>query len=97
MPEDDAWPKTPAGGVNVLVLHDERIRAIELKLAEHLGRCGDGGTFAIMETTMRRLQADLEVLGEFRTKVLTYVSIGIPVAGFLAAIASHGIQKLLGW
>ena len=83
-------------GVSQISWLDERLRDAELKLSEHLGRCGDGGTFQRVEDDVKQLKHDVEVLNGFRSKVLIYASVGVAVGGFLAALVSHLIGKMIG-
>ncbi len=95
MGDEDFTSRTPTGAHNQIAWLDDRLRAIELKLAEHLGRCGDGGTFAAMEADVRTIRTDVAMLKDFRGKALLLVSIGVPIAGFVAALVSHWLEKLL--
>ena len=106
MSDDDDYdlPRTPRGGVNQIVWitnrlddHDRRLRSVEEKLAEHLGRCGNAGSFSIVEVTVRELKEDVDLLKGFRIRLLTYAAVGIVIGGIAVSVLQHGIAKLFGW
>lgn len=77
-------------------MSDDEFEQMKLLMAEMFGRDGDNGRFSALEDDMKTMKIELAEMSKFRIRALTYASMLIVVAGFLAALVSKGAAKLLG-
>lgn len=86
-------PRTSPEGIDPA---EHRLRVIEFTHAEIFGADGDGGAFKALTRTVKRLEAEVQTLRDFRIKTINTIAIGTMLGSAIAGLVVFLIEHYAG-